>query len=328
MEITSETTSDPKIKWRALFGQSWGAMVGYLPDLKKKGRPRTSAWVLALCIAAAIGLDERFVRLLPIGPLRTSLFDFTYVGKWELASLLATTFMTIYYWIDQMGNHEEIEARFLKIANFCLFVSVLFLAVAIRSISATPSGYSLLSWHLLAVCLIAVSFFFNDLFTWQGMEAKELILQKKQSSITTTLNEAERCLTETHSEVQNLKPLKDLVEELGDTIMRIKRHKHESRSSLLLVDIPMCLSFLCLFSFIWVHFFEHYAYHHWIAQLKWGLLAHFQSTPANRPPMIDIWASKEYFVGGAIAFQFLVSAISYVLISARALSTDPPAPTN
>jgi hypothetical protein len=66
-------------------------------------------------------------------------------------------------------------------------------------------------------------------------------------------------------------------------------------------------------------------YHQYYANLP--SLAHFRNAPSDRHRIVDIWASKEYFVGGAIAFQFLVSAITYVLIAARVVATEPPTST-
>jgi hypothetical protein len=320
-----------KMKWRIVFWSCLKALSANLPglwtketgfELKGKGRLLSSTFVLLLCILGAIFIDERSVRLLPDSWLRDYLFDFTYVGKWELASLLATTVITIVYWFDQMGNHEEIERHFLLAANLCLFLAVSFLVLAIIGIFEAIAHPNWLYWHFGAVCCVAVTFFLNDLFTWQGMEAKEALLAEKQKGLALALLEAERCLTATNGNQEGLKPLRDLLDNTGDTITLIQSHKSESRNGVLVVDIPMCLAFFCLGLFLIVHYQEHMFYQQHFAMVPWH--ADFQrSVPVNRPKIVNIWASKEYFVGGAIAFQFLVSAITYVLIAARVVATEP-----
>ena len=331
MEATgSDSTSASKMPWWALFTQARKALCAYLPNLRgKKGEPdfegkarlRANFYFLVTCIAIAIVLDERLVRFLPKFMGRDYFFDFTYVARWELSSLFATTFMTIAYWIDQMGNHEEIEAQFLKAANLCLILAIFLLFAAIIGISQMW-----LYRHFTAVFFVAIAFLFNDLFTWQGMEAKVILLTQRQAGLAAALAEAESCMRETGSNQQSLKPLQDLVRDNGATIARIQIHKDESRYSLLVVDIRMCLSFLCLALFLIVHPLEHLAYHKLFGQVNWWPFTYFRTVPSYRPRVINIWASKEYFVGGAIAFQFLVSAITYLLISARVLSTELPTP--
>ena len=84
----------------------------------------------------------------------------------------------------------------------------------------------------------------------------------------------------------------------------------------------MCFAFGCLLVFLVVHRVEHRFFDSVRALLlrnNWQS-AYFLHVPKERIETLDIWKSKEYFVGGAIAFQFLVSTVVYILISANVLS--------
>jgi hypothetical protein len=82
--------------------------------------------------------------------------------------------------------------------------------------------------------------------------------------------------------------------------------KNLSHLSIWLLDFPTAFAFLLLGLFCGIHLAEH-SYFHFVHGYLW---------PA--PPPIDhvnLWTSEEYFMSGAIAFQYLLSTTIYLILA-------------
>jgi len=311
---------------QALFKQCFFASRELIKAVFRERRPRRSAMVLSVCIIAAVLVDERVVRFLPDGAFRNYVFDVTYVAKWEFFALLATLIITWMYWYSQMGNHAEIEVRFLRAANLCLGISVILLIAAICTLVLGAAGNRVFVYiHLVLIWLVALLFLLNDLLTWQGMLTHQKALKSRLKDVTKAQKELEDCLTENDRKTSDGNILlQDEVKQLTSTIKSIGDHKSESLYGLIAADIPMCIAFSCLLAFLILHNFEHDTFSTYRSAIANNhFLAYALRVPANRTKVLDMWASKEYFVGGAIAFQYLVSTVVYILIAAQVLGRSP-----
>src|ERR1700694_1750087 len=159
MNAMNAETSLPAIRGQtapqSLFKQCFCASRELVKSVFRERRPRRSAKVLSVCIIAAVLVDEQVVHFLPEGVFRTYVFDVTYVAKWEFFALLATLIITGMYWYSQMGNHAEIEARFLRAANLCLGISVILLTAAIYTLGLGAAGNRMFVYiHLVLIWLV------------------------------------------------------------------------------------------------------------------------------------------------------------------------------
>lgn len=103
------------------------------------------------------------------------------------------------------------------------------------------------------------------------------------------------------NQAEILKSVDDLVELLEKKLKSIREHKTEFIYSVIGADIPMCFAFGCLLLFLLIHPIEHRAFDSYRALLlrnNWQP-QYFLHVPKQRIETLDIWKSKEYFVGGA-----------------------------
>jgi hypothetical protein len=308
----------------------WGAFPAICEYLKSGRFPLLRGIVLLLCIFCAIGVDEKHIQhiLLPylanVPIVGSYISELTYVGKWEFFSLLATLIITWAYWALQMKNHADIDAPLLSAGNFCLGSAVSLLFVALCTIRSAATGTHWMFVHLVSVCLVAILFFFDDLFSWHGTGRRQINLQQKYDELTKTLTNASAGKAECTEEVKTLRSiLEEQHKQLGKTMKDIAAHKTEFLYSLIAADVPMCVALLCLLLFLVVHPLEHtfqVVASCTNCEAQCGLV-----DPKFMNSEMGFWESHEYFVGGAIAFQFLVSTTVYVLLEAGFLkkATEP-----
>jgi hypothetical protein len=79
-----------------------------------------------------------------------------------------------------------------------------------------------------------------------------------------------------------------------------------SHVSVYLVDLPICASFGLLGVFCLVHWAEHSWFHF--------LRPYLHASPKPLEP-VNLWTSEEYFMSGAIAFQYLLSTTVFVFLA-------------
>lgn len=95
--------------------------------------------------------------------------------------------------------------------------------------------------------------------------------------------------------------------------------KNLSHLSVFLVDIPVVASFLVLALFCLIHICEH-SYFHYFHQ--------FLSPPVRPVEPINLWTAEEYFISGAIAFQYLLSTAIYLVLAFELFEIKPTATDN
>lgn len=95
--------------------------------------------------------------------------------------------------------------------------------------------------------------------------------------------------------------------------------KNLSHLSVFLVDIPVVASFLILALFCVIHKCEH-SYFHYFHQ--------FLAPPARPVEPINLWTAEEYFISGAIAFQYLLSTAIYLVLAFELFEIKPTATDN
>jgi hypothetical protein len=85
-----------------------------------------------------------------------------------------------------------------------------------------------------------------------------------------------------------------------------------------LADWPAFAGLSLMGLFCLVHFVEHTFFPHWWRHSMYRISA--------RPDQIDMWISQEYFMGGAIAFQYLASTTVYLIVAWGAIKIQGIAP--
>jgi hypothetical protein len=83
--------------------------------------------------------------------------------------------------------------------------------------------------------------------------------------------------------------------------------RNASMLNYFLADWPTFIGFSLMGLFCLVHFVEHTFFPRW-----W--LRHMYKFGLN-PHGVDMWMSQGYFMGGAIAFQFLASTTIYLIVA-------------
>lgn len=82
--------------------------------------------------------------------------------------------------------------------------------------------------------------------------------------------------------------------------------KNLSHLSVYLVDLPVFLSFLLLGIFCGIHWAQHSLFH---------FLHPFLHDAPRSLERVNLWTSEEYFMSGAIAFQYLLSTAIYLILA-------------
>lgn len=317
----AHTASPPPL--RDFLRSSFGALKASLAAVRTERRPRWSAWAFSSCIFLAIVCDERLVLIVPEScvSLREHLFRLTYVDKWEFFALVASFVTAIIYWADQMFHHNEMETKYLRIANLCLFTAFFAMIGALLTLFLHLWFHWLIDLHWFLVAAVAFLFLMNDLLTWQGTAANEKLRAEMLDRARKALDELKTCAMQSANTSQAFLDVQQVVDALEPKRSAdLDEFKTEAYYSLFAADIPMCFGFLVLIVFLTVHWLEHKGFN--VLSLfihARGYHPYFLRWPHESEPEIDIWKSRDYFVGGAVAFQFLVSTMVYILISANVL---------
>jgi hypothetical protein len=90
--------------------------------------------------------------------------------------------------------------------------------------------------------------------------------------------------------------------------------KNLSHLSVYLVDLPVFLSFLLLGLYCVIHKGQHSYFH---------FLHRYLSAPVKPIEAVNLWTAEEYFMSGAIAFQYLLSTAIYLILAFELFDIKP-----
>ena len=91
---------------------------------------------------------------------------------------------------------------------------------------------------------------------------------------------------------------------------RQRRLQKEAQLSVFLVDLPVVLAFVVLALYCGVHKGEH----SWFPALRQSL-HRFAAPRVYGVDGVYLWTAEEYFISGAIAFQYLISTAIYIILA-------------
>jgi hypothetical protein len=238
-------------------------------------KPVRQALILGTCVLTAVLADERLLRISPVPPGCDALYKMNYAVKWEVLALIATAIISKLYLEAELEGQGKVEARYVTKA-------------------VTLINYALPCLVIASVLLIGM--LWADSRTWRliffGLHfvlvwAVSLLFLKADKAIWT-----------------GVIPKEDPKHDLKDI----------TRLTYCLADWPVFLSLTLLGIFVVLHWSEHSLFH----RLEQGpmpflrILLHH--SPKETDP-VNMWVSEEYFMSGAIAFQYLMSTTIYVILA-------------
>lgn len=243
------------------------------------GRPWKAAIKLSLCVLVALLLDERVVRLIPLPQPLTVLYNVDYAFKWELMALVAAGVLSSQFFEEEIKHHEKFKQEsFAKLMHLYKRMTGCFL-MAIGMLFIYPFLDLLPPPYEAHLHVFKyVTFGLHFLFAWL---------------LAICFLQTDRAIFE------GVKPEKDPRSELSNT----------AELTYWLADWPVVISLTLLGIFCGIHWFEH----QYLGHLPW-VLRNLHHAP-KQPDSIDMWHSEEYFMSGAIAFQYLLSTIMWIIMT-------------
>lgn len=230
---------------------------------------------LGAFVLIAVVADERVVRLLPLPSFCSAIYTMNYAVKWEIMALFATAMISKFYIDSELEGQGKVRPKYL--------------AKAVK----------LLNWAwpmLLAAGGLLVGMLWAPNSIWR--EALFGIHFFFAWAVTILFLKADKAIWE------GVIPDKDPKNNLKDI----------TRLTYLLADWPVCLSLTLLGGFVALHWSEHTLFH----RLEYGSMPMLRSLLHHSPKEIDpvnMWVSEEYFMSGAIAFQFFITTTLYVILA-------------
>ncbi len=247
----------------------------WLTAKKFPPKPVRQALVLGACVLIALLADERLLRICPVPPGCDALYRMNYAVKWEVLALIATAIISNLYLNAELEGQGKVSAQYVTKAVKLINYAWPCLLLA----SGLLIGMLWASSTTLRLTLFGLHF----ALVW----AVSLFFLRADQAIW-----------------KGVIPAQDPKNNLKDI----------TRLTYCLADWPVFLSLTLLGIFIVLHWSEHSVFH-W---LEHGRMPFLQALLHHSPKEIDpvnMWVSEEYFMSGAIAFQYLMSTTVYVILA-------------
>jgi len=247
----------------------------WLTAKKLPKKPVRQALVLGACVLTAVLVDERMVRIFPVPLGCEAIYKMNYAVKWEILALIATGIISKLYLDAELEGQGTVEAKYVT--------------KAVKLVNwALPS--------LLVASILLIGMLWTSSLGWRyTFFGAHFILVW---AVSLCFLKADKAIW------MGVIPAKDPKNQLKDI----------TRLTYCLADWPVFLSLTLLAVFIALHWSEHRAFH-W---LEYGRMPSLRTLLHHAPPETDpvnMWISEEYFMSGAIAFQYLMSTSLYVILA-------------
>lgn len=256
----------------------------WLTAKKLPEEPVKQALVLGACVLAAVFMDERLLRIPPVPAGWDPVYTMSYAVKWELLALIATGIISKLYLNAELEGQGKITPQYLT------------------------KAVKLINWAL--PCLLLASALLVGML-WAPSETSRLTFFGLHFIVVWIVSilflRADNAIWK--GVILEKDPENDL--------------KDVTRLTYCLADWPVFLSLTLLGIFIISHWSEH-ALFHWLEHGQIPSLRHLLHPSPRDVNPVDMWISEEYFVSGAIAFQYLMSTTIYVVLALKLVRIHGP----